>query len=193
MIKFEKIHTVSNYISFFRVLLGIPIFILLDELHQGYYIRVILGAICILALISDLLDGYFARKFNEVSELGKIIDPFADKLLVAIIIVKLYLNDEITDFYFWVIILRDILIFAGGIFVSKKLNRVLPSNLLGKITVLTIGFYILCIIFELNFYAPVLDNSFYYISLIFSFLSVGGYALRAFDLNKWNRKNNEAF
>ncbi len=192
MVKFKHIHTISNYISFSRVLLGIPIIIFLDKLDQGFSIRLILTALCLLALLTDLLDGYFARKFNEISELGKIIDPFADKLLVAIIIVKLYLIDEIPEFYFWVIILRDILIFTGGIFISQKLNKVLPSNLLGKITVLTIGFFILTVILNFDVHAPIIYDIFYFVSLTLSFLSVGGYALRGFELIKWNKKNNEA-
>ena len=41
--------------------------------------------------ITDMLDGYLARKFNEVTELGKIIDPLADKIAIGVIILKLYL------------------------------------------------------------------------------------------------------
>ena len=149
-IEFKKINTISNYISFLRLLLGIPIFILLDNVNESYSYRIIIAALCLFAFFTDLLDGYIARKLNQVSELGKIIDPLADKILVAIVIIKLFQINEIPTYYFWIIIFRDIIILAGGIFVSRKIGKVLPSNLLGKITVLSISLFILSVILNLK-------------------------------------------
>jgi len=187
-IRFSEINTVSNYISFLRLLLGIPIFILLDYIKIDYSYRIILVSLYFAAYISDLLDGYLARKFNQISEFGKIIDPLADKICVGIIILKMYLISEIPAYYFWIIILRDIFIFIGGIIISKRIGKVLPSNLLGKLTVTSIGIFIIIVTLETD------KNLWYYnlalyLSLILSFASVAGYAIRAFDIIKW--KKNE--
>jgi cardiolipin synthase len=188
-IKINEINTISNYVSFFRILLGIPIFILISKLDQNDSYRIIIAALCILAWISDLLDGYLARKFNQISELGKIIDPLADKVLVIIIVVQLYLFDEIPFYYFIIIILRDILIFFGGIYVSNRIGKVIPSNLLGKITVLSIAAFILGTVLNIST-IPWLYYSLLYLSLFLSFASVVGYAVRGIELIKWNK--NEA-
>ena len=109
--------------------------------------------------------------------------------MIGTIVIKLYLIGEISDFYFWVIILRDILIFLGGIFISNKIGRVLPSNLLGKITVLTIGIYLISVVLNFSEEAPKVYGFLYYLSISMSFISIIGYAVRGFELIKWKRKN----
>ena len=141
--------------------------------------------------ISDIMDGYLARKLNEVSELGKIIDPLADKICIVAIIIILYLSEQISTFYFAVIVLRDVIIFFGGILVSKKIGKVLPSNLLGKITVISIGFFIIAIVLDLKAHSLLLFDILYYLSIVLSFASVAGYALRAYEIINWNKKSED--
>jgi cardiolipin synthase (CMP-forming) len=186
---FEGAFNLPNFISFFRLLLAVPFYIILSLLHSLPYARYyVIGLIC-LAFLSDILDGFIARKKQLVTEFGKIIDPIADKTLVILIVFQLYLLDEIPGIYFWILILRDLSIFMGGIFLTRKIGKVLPSNLIGKITVLSIGFFFLSILFELdptNFIYRFL----FYISIILSFASVIAYALRGYEAIKW--KNNES-
>lgn len=97
---------------------------------------------CIMIIViwlSDLLDGYFARSRNEISELGKIIDPLADKVTVISLVVILLLKGIIPAWYVIITVLRDALILGGGLYLNYKKNTVLQSNWLGKITVFTIG------------------------------------------------------
>jgi CDP-diacylglycerol--glycerol-3-phosphate 3-phosphatidyltransferase len=187
-ITFKKINTVSNYISFSRVLLGIPIFIFVSNINTIEGARYILVAFYFLAYLTDIADGYFARKFNEVSELGKIVDPLADKLLVFLVVTYLYYYSIIPAYYFWIIVSRDLIIFIGGIFVSRKIGMVLPSNYLGKATVLCIGFYIIVVTLGIN-EANFLHIVFFYGSLILSFASVISYGLRGFK--EVQKVNNE--
>jgi len=187
--KFSEINTYSNYISLLRVFLAIPLFIYLDKIGESYDYRLIIIGICFLAYLTDILDGYLARKLNEVSEFGKIIDPLADKLCILIFVVKLYLIGEIPGYYFYIVLLRDILIFTGGIFVTKKIEMVLPSNYLGKITVVSIGIYLLAIVLKVRDVAW-LHDFLMYLSIILSFASVIGYAVRGYEAVKW-KKNNE--
>jgi CDP-diacylglycerol--glycerol-3-phosphate 3-phosphatidyltransferase len=187
-ITFKKINTASNYISFSRVLLGIPIFIFVSNINTIEGARYILVAFYFLAYLTDIADGYFARKFNEVSELGKIVDPLADKLLVFLVVTYLYYYSIIPAYYFWIIVSRDLIIFIGGIFVSRKIGMVLPSNYLGKATVLCIGFYIIVVTLGIN-EANFLHIVFFYGSLILSFASLISYGLRGFK--EVQKVNNE--
>lgn len=185
MINIKEVYTKSNLLSLFRLLLAIPLWFLLDDFEVNrYYVF----ALCLFAALTDILDGYIARKFNEVTEFGKIIDPLADKVAIAAIVIKLYLIGEILPFYFFLIVGRDILIFLGGIIVSKKIGRVLPSNKLGKITVLNIGLVILFILAGLPS-DHLLYVIFYYSSIILIFASLTGYIIRAAEFIKRNDKN----
>lgn len=188
-INWSEIRTKSNMLSTFRIFLVIPIFFLILNLNDTYSYRVYAVLLMVLGVITDLLDGYLARKFNEITEFGKIIDPLADKVNIITIIVLLYYMDELPGYYFWIIVLRDVIIFTGGIVVSNIVGKVLPSNLLGKITVLSIGFFIIATVLDLRSITW-LYESLKYLSLFLSVGSVIGYAIRGIELVKW--KKNEA-
>lgn len=182
----KEIYTKSNALSFIRFLLVIPFWILLDN-YNSQSIKYILFALCLFAALTDFLDGYLARKFNEVTELGKIIDPIADKALMAVIVLKFFLLGEITSFYFFTIIIRDVLIFLGGIYVTRKIGRVLPSNKLGKITVFNIGIVILLILSGLS-KENIVFLIFYYSSILLIFASFSAYLIRAKEfINRDNK------
>ena len=176
-LEFKKINTFSNYISLFRILLAIPIFYYISNIDSMEGARSVLLFLYFLVYLSDIADGYFARKLNQVSELGKIIDPLADKILVILVVTYLYYFEIIPSYYYWIIILRDIIIFSGGIFVSNLIGVVLPSNYLGKITVLSIGSFIIIVTLGLT-EENIIFKIFLFGSIILSFASVVSYALR---------------
>lgn len=187
-IKFKKIYTFSNFISFVRILLAIPIFYYISNIADISGARYILLSLYVFVFLTDIADGYFARKFNQISELGKIIDPLADKILVILVITYLYYFEIIPAFYFWIIILRDVLIFFGGILVSKKIGKVLPSNYLGKATVLSIGFFIIIVTLGVKS-DEFLYQIFIWLSVALSFASVLLYGYRSF--NEIKKVDNE--
>lgn len=187
-IQLKKINTISNYISFIRLLLSIPIFYFVSHLEEISGARYILVGFYLFAYLTDILDGYFARKFNEVSELGKIVDPLADKVLVIMIVIYFYYFGMISIFYFLVIVLRDLIIFTGGIFVSRKIGMVSPSNYLGKGTVFSIGIYLIIVTLGYNS-NDLIHNIFYYLTIILSFASVIAYGIRGYKEVK--KVNNE--
>ena len=84
---FENWKTIPNLISFIRILL-IPVFAVL--FYKGYTV----ASVIILAVsgFSDLVDGKIARKLNQISNLGKMLDPIADKLTVFAIAIILFLK-----------------------------------------------------------------------------------------------------
>ena len=186
--KAKDVFNIPNLISLFRLSLAYPMYYYLDKIQSDDIYRSVIIGLILIAFISDILDGLIARKLNIITETGKIVDPLADKVLMIIIVFKLFLLNEIPPIYFWIIIGRDLLIFSGGIFVTKKIGQVLPSNLLGKLTVLFIGFFILATVIGINSY-NIFYRILFYVSIILSFASVIGYALRAYEKIKW--KNNE--
>ena len=79
--------TIANQLTLLRILL-IPVFIVVFYLPYGQS-NIFACAIFILAAVTDILDGYYARKLNQISSLGVFLDPVADKLMVAIVLVLL--------------------------------------------------------------------------------------------------------
>ncbi|MGK9369029.1 CDP-alcohol phosphatidyltransferase family protein [Melioribacter sp. Ez-97] len=181
-----NVFTLPNLLSFVRLLTAVPLYIFLADLETGanrYYVLLFI----FIGFATDILDGYIARKYNKISEFGKIIDPLADKAAIFVIILQLYRHEYIVPLYFWTVILRDILIFTGGIIVSKIIKKVLPSNLLGKITAFSIGLYLLLVILGLEI--TLLYKIVFYISLLLCYLSLIGYSVRAYESIKWYKKN----
>ena len=182
MKNFGRLYTISNLLSFIRLLLAIPFWILLNTDNRGPNNYAVI--LTLIAVITDVMDGYLARKFNQVSEWGKIVDPLADKVCVGIIIIQLFLHGKLMPALFWVIIMRDVIIFIAGIIVTKKIGMVLPSNYLGKGTVLVIGFYIIFLLLDLGQHQFVVNYLFILAILILSIASLVAYGVRAFEVMK---------
>jgi CDP-diacylglycerol--glycerol-3-phosphate 3-phosphatidyltransferase len=177
----KEIFTKSNLLSTFRLLLGLPIFFMVYQINNSQSIRYFTLGLMLIAAVTDILDGYLARKYNEITEFGKIIDPLADKVFVGIVVLQLFRLDEIPAYYLIIIIARDLLILTGGIFVSKKIGKVLPSNIIGKITVISIALFVLLTVAGLKILLPALYNVLLYLSIILVFISLTAYTIRAVE------------
>jgi CDP-diacylglycerol--glycerol-3-phosphate 3-phosphatidyltransferase len=188
-INFKEILLIPNLISLFRLFLFIPFYYLLNNYFNDSIYRTAIIILIFVAFISDLLDGFVARKTNSISELGKIIDPLADKVLVALIVIRLFLLNEIPLFYFIIVITRDLLILIGGILISSKVRKVLPSNMLGKFTVFLIGIFILVTISALD-RTQFIYKSILYISSLLCFASLLTYCIRAIKQIKTDDRAN---
>ncbi|MEO6693607.1 MAG: CDP-alcohol phosphatidyltransferase family protein [Ignavibacteria bacterium] len=137
----KEIYFASNIISLLRLVLLIPVsyFLLFD--FESKNTLIIILVLCM--YLSDLLDGYLARRLNQVSEFGKIIDPLADKISVIVIaLILLYLN-KIPLWFVAIVVLRDLFIFAFGLYLNNKKNIRLMSNYPGKLAVFSIGLTLL--------------------------------------------------
>jgi cardiolipin synthase (CMP-forming) len=163
-------------------------------LANKYYVSV--SIILVIIWLTDILDGYFARKRNEVSEIGKLIDPLADKFAIFIFVLFLLIQGVIPLWFFTVIVIRDILILTGGIFIKKKKSFLLQSNYFGKIAVFFIGFTILNLlilaIFKQNYdnnnilvlIWELFSNILIFISLGISLISLTNYLIRFLQILK---------
>jgi CDP-diacylglycerol--glycerol-3-phosphate 3-phosphatidyltransferase len=137
----DDIFTPSNLISIMRAMFVLPaIFCIMAQLYF------LVAAIFIAAVITDLLDGLIARKTNTVTEIGKIVDPLADKIFIGLVVITMAAYDLIPIWFIAIILGRDLVILAGGWWAKKKLGVVLPSNYPGKIAVITIALTLFFII-----------------------------------------------
>ena len=89
----------------------------------------------IIGISTDFLDGYLARRFHSVSEVGKVLDPLADKIGVALIFFALVVAGDLELWVVIVIILRDLFLLAGAIYIRRKKKITVQSNWPGKIAV----------------------------------------------------------
>jgi len=121
--------TVANIITIGRILL-VPIFlvILLTEMENK---EIIAFAIFLTAAITDAVDGYFARKLNQITELGKFLDPLADKLLITAALLALVYLDYVATWVAAVIILREIFISAFRFYFLVK-DATFSASWMGK-------------------------------------------------------------
>jgi len=129
---------IPNLLSIIRIGLVYPI---LNNIYLlNYKVSLI---IFVIASITDALDGYLARKLNWQSELGKILDPVADKLLLSGAIFVLWLSDLIPFYVFFILIARDVIILLGAAFQMTLTDSKAPyPNFLGKFTTIMLIVYI---------------------------------------------------
>lgn len=144
--KLFRINNIPNILTVFRILF-IPlilVFLAIDSNITIYSFKItdinyridlydlLAGLFFILASITDALDGYLARRFNWISDFGKIWDPIADKVLTTSVFILLA-SQNVTLWYLIVIMVsRDTIIDAYRQTVAKK-NIVVAANLFGKL------------------------------------------------------------
>lgn len=140
---FDNWNTIPNWLCFLRIAL-IPVFSVL--FIKEYYIAAFITMM--VAAVTDLLDGKIARKYDMVSNLGKILDPIADKLSqIAIVIIMLYKfwNTVPTlKYVLFLFIFKELLMVAGGVLLMAKGMRPVAAEFWGKLA--TTVFYIFMIL-----------------------------------------------
>lgn len=185
---------IPNYLTFLRVTL-IPIFVLLMLNNKNLWA---LG-VFIIASLTDYLDGYFARKWNLVSDFGKLMDPIADKILVMAALVMLVAERDFINAAPWVPAWIVVLILAREIWVNGIRNIaasrgvVMAAGQAGKIKsflqMVAICLLLLhdVVLLEFNLYrftAEFFGIWLLLISVFFSYWGAVDYTVRAFDKKK---------
>ena len=125
-----EILRIPNLVSLSRIAMApIICYFLSRDDWSGIIVSVILMAV---AGISDGLDGYLARRMNLVGKLGIALDPIADKLFAACLVVCLIIHRDLPIWLAAIILGRDLAIVVGGLCLRGKRELALPSNLTGK-------------------------------------------------------------
>ncbi len=127
--------------------------------------RIYIIILLIFMWLTDTLDGYIARKFNLITETGKIIDPLADKLCIIVIGIIVFKLNLIPLWFLLVIVIRDVLILLFGLYSTLKYKITLMSNYPGKIAALIIGIILLLSITNIELLKKI-NSYLIYISLI---------------------------
>lgn len=187
---------VPNILTISRFIL-IP-FILISISNENYVLAIILLT---LSGLTDVLDGFIARKFNFITNFGKLVDPLADKATQISVLVALMLKNIIPFWFIAIIFIKEFLMIAGASFLYGK-ELVVSSKWYGKLT--TVLFYIaivcsfiICIwnsnVTEHPEYSisllPKFDIYIYYLSLAFAIFSLIMY-FNAFYKQGYLKKEN---
>ena len=126
----EKLKHIPNILCIIRILL-VFVFIYLalnDMLYAALIVFLVAGA-------TDVVDGYLARRNNWISELGKILDPFADKLMQCTVLVVLCILGVIPVWFVIPYFLKEVVTLFMGLLVIKKRKVVVVSKWYGKTAV----------------------------------------------------------
>ena len=139
----------------------------------------------IVAVLTDWFDGRVARWTNEVSEMGKIIDPLADKLCLASVAIYFFWRGDLPLWFVLFALLRDIIIFIGAGYVKYRHSVVTTSLWPGKWAVGFVSMMFIVIVwphplFRLYFLKEIL----LYLSTVALFYSFALYCVRFYRIHK---------
>lgn len=142
--------TTANKITIFRVLM-IPVFLVLAYSGQMIWAFVVF----VLASLSDMLDGYVARHYNQVTNFGKFMDPLADKVLVMAAMCFFVESGRMPGWALAIVLLREFAV-SGMRLIAVEQGRVIAAAWSGKIkTTATM----ICLCLMLLFPAPGIGDS----------------------------------
>lgn len=170
----KHIYTWSNFISFTRVLVVAPIIYL--HIQNDYEANLAIFALILYGGISDYFDGLVARLRNERSELGKMLDPVADKLMAFFLFLYTVILGWIPLWYFILGVTRDLMIMWGSARIKKKRGKVAMSIMSGKISVNGMALYWMSVFFFPD--ATQLQLSLMILSVILMIYSFVEYTIR---------------
>jgi len=179
----HRIWTAANVLSLIRIVLVGPIIFALTKNSSGGNRAA--GVLVCAAAVTDFIDGAVARKFGEISEFGKIVDPLADKIAVAGVAGVLVLMGRIPAWYFLLAIGRDVLILSGGAYIRNVAGVTLQSTPAGKWAA---GFTALCLFQAIVAPGAPAAITIFLLSLssVMMIISFAVYAGRFFSLRKSN-------
>lgn len=131
----NRVLTVPNAMSALRILI-VPFF-------AALYLRGhVAGAVALLLLsgVTDMLDGLIARKFNQITDLGKMLDPFADKLTQGVVALCIAIRFPAIRPVLLLFILKELLMLGCAVVLLKKRKRPCAAKWYGKVA--TVMFYV---------------------------------------------------
>ena len=135
-IMYLNISNILSAIRFSLVPLLITMFGLISENHSSLYIKIIIFVFGMFVCLTDLFDGMLARKFNEVTKLGMILDPVGDFLMITCFSVLIFLKGIMFWWFFVLIMIRIPGLFLIMIFfILIKFKYQIKTTLLGRTTI----------------------------------------------------------
>lgn len=165
-----------NLLTTIRFLL-VPLFVYVFFLESNESI-IYATYIFIIAGITDVLDGYLARKYNLITKWGQVMDPLADKLMLITVLICFTIRNYIPVWIIIIVGLKEILMIIGGLFLYYKKDKiVIPANKFGKIA--TVNFYIAILYTAFNPYSIIPVT----LAMVFTLFALIQYILSFKDLH----------
>ena len=132
--KLKRIFTYANILSFSRIFMAIPLVMALDKGWFDESIRYQVCALILLAIfLSDVLDGPLARWTDQVTNIGKIIDPVADKICMMVVLIFLIKeHGDLFFIFFMLISMRDTALIIVGVYLLQFKEEAFSSLNSGK-------------------------------------------------------------
>lgn len=136
----DRVLTVPNALSALRILL-VPVFLVLVLLELDLAALVVI----IVSSLSDFLDGIIARRFSQITKLGQLLDPAADRLFIFAAVIALAVREVVPWWVVAVIVGRDVFLAVLGLVLAQHGYGPLPVHHLGKLATFAL-FYALPIL-----------------------------------------------
>ncbi len=132
--------TIPNLLSLFRLAL-VPVFAVVFFQPEPNAHPLAAG-IYVLAFLTDVADGWIARRFHQITRLGRVLDPMADKLMTFTVIICITVDGVIPVWAVAVFFCKELAMAIGGYVMYRKIGDVISSNWLGKSS--TGVFFVVC-------------------------------------------------
>lgn len=140
---------IPNILTIIRMVL-IPFFVFLffSEIPNNLTFAFI---VFFIAGLTDVLDGYIARKYDMVSDIGKVLDPLADKMMLISVLICLASTNLVPLWILMIMMLKELVMVYGGVYLYfSKVPVIIPSNQYGKIGTLLFYFAITMVLLKVN-------------------------------------------
>lgn len=171
----KKIITIPNILSMVRICL-IPVIVWLFLSKENYLLT---GIFVLISGLTDVVDGMIARRFNMISDVGKVLDPIADKATQAVVVILLSIRFPLMLIPLAIGIVKEIFMTVSGYMIVKKCDVVLGANWHGKLAtvVLTATMALHLVWYNID---PTVSLIMILLSAAFIALSLTLYAVRNF-------------
>ena len=121
--------TIPNILTIIRLAL-MPVFLTVYFMGAKY---AAMGILC-LSFITDVLDGFIARRFNMTSTLGRVLDPVADKIMQVAVLICIAFSEWYLAWTVAFLLVKDALLGIGAIVLYKQHKKIIPANWYGKVS-----------------------------------------------------------
>lgn len=167
--KQQKVLNVPNLLTILRLVM-IPVFVW--QFIVGH--RIASLCLFLLASLTDMLDGYIARKYNLVTDFGKLMDPLADKLMLLTAMACLFFAGLVPLWVIVVIAAKELIMVLGGLLVLRH-GLVVQAQMIGKVG--TVVFVVAVALTFLHEYTAPFDLWLQYAAVALALMSVVFYVI----------------
>ncbi len=185
-----NIFNFANFLSLSRVFLAIPFISILEQhslINTAESALKVFGMIFLIVL-TDVLDGYVARKMNSVSNFGKLLDPIADKVCLVIVMTFLIFNKGLPFLLFFILLsIRDVYIIIIGIYLIHVQNTVFQANVSGKYFMAITTLMMALFVFESTYSIISINICWFFYILSLIFMVISGYEYHYRYIKYFNR------